>query len=71
MEKKVCFNLSLNETRFFEKDKIDYYDDYLSTIQNYLCYGNNHDNNDEKNNSLKNKEMILRNGKFINEKKNL
>ena len=63
MEKKVSFDLSLNEIRIFEKEKIDYYDDYLSTIQNYLSYGNN----DEDNNSLENKKMILRNGKVKNE----
>jgi len=63
MEKKVSFDLSLNEIRIFEKEKIDYYDDYLSTIQNYSSYGNS----DEDNNSLETKEMLLRNGKVKND----
>ena len=57
MKKKVTFNLLLNEIKEFEKEKIDYYDDYLSTIDNYLCYDK------EPNEDLKKKEMILRNGK--------
>ena len=57
MKKKVTFNLLLNETKVFEKEKIDYYDDYLSTIENYLSYDK------EPTEDLKKKEMILRNGK--------
>ena len=57
MKKKVTFNLLLNEIKEFEKEKIDYYDDYLSTIENYLSYDK------ESNEDLKKKEMVLRNGK--------
>ena len=57
MKKKVTFNLLLNEIKEFEKEKIDYYDDYLSTIENYLSYDK------EPNEDLKKKEMVLRNGK--------
>ena len=57
MKKKVTFNLLLNEIKEFEKEKVDYYDDYLSTIENYLSY------NKESNEDLKKKEMVLRNGK--------
>ena len=55
--KKVTFNLQLNEIKVFEKEKIDYYDDCLSLVLNYLC-------NDKKpNENLKNKDMVLRSGK--------
>ena len=57
MKKKVTFNLLLNEIKEFEKEKVDYYNDYLSTIENYLSYDK------EPNEDLKNKEMVLRNGK--------
>ena len=57
MKKKVTFNLLLNEIKEFEKEKVDYYDDYLSTIENYLSYDK------EPNEDLKKKEMVLRNGK--------
>ena len=57
MKKKVTFNLKINEIKEFEKEKVDYYDDYLSTIESYLSYDK------EPNEDLKNKEMVLRNGK--------
>ena len=57
MKKKVTFNLKINEIKEFEKEKVDLYDDYLSTIVNYLSY------EIEPKENLKNKEMILRNGK--------
>ena len=57
MKKKVTFNLLLNEIKEFEKEKIDYYDDYLSTIENYLSYDKGPTED------LKKKEMVLRNGK--------
>jgi len=60
--KKVHFNLSITETKIFEKEKIDNYDDYLSTIQTYLCYGSN-DDIDEEDESQK-KEIILKNDKI-------
>ena len=60
--KKVHFNLSITETKMFEKEKIDNYDDYLSIIQTYLCYGN--DDSDEEDESQK-KEIILNNDKNI------
>ena len=65
MGKKVIFNLDLNETIIIEKEKVDYYDDYLSSIEKYLSYGDNDKKNEEDNN-LKNKGMILRNGKVKN-----
>ena len=55
--KKVTFNLQLNEIKVFEKEKIDYYDDYLSIVMSYLS------DDKEPNENLKNKDMILRNGK--------
>ena len=57
MKKKVTFNLKINEIKEFEKEKVDYYEDYLSTIESYLSYDK------EPNEDLKNKEMVLRNGK--------
>ena len=55
--KKVTFNLKLNEIKVYEKEKIDYYDDCLSIVLNYLC------DYKEPNEELKNKDMVLRNGK--------
>ena len=55
--KKVTFNLQLNEIKVFEKEKIDYYDDYLSIVISYLC------DDKEPNENLKNKDMVLRSGK--------
>lgn len=57
--KKISFNLQLNEIKVFEKEKIDYYDEYLSIVMNYLY----EDKDKAPNENLKNKDMVLRSGK--------
>ena len=57
--KKVTFNLQLNEIKVFEKEKIDYYDEYLSIVMNYLY----EDKDKDPNENLKKQDMVLRNGK--------
>ena len=57
LKKSVSFDENKNQIKYYEKEKIDYYDDYLSTIENYLSYDKGPTED------LKKKEMVLRNGK--------
>ena len=37
LKKSVSFDENKNQIRYYEKEKINYYDDYSSTICKYMC----------------------------------
>ena len=37
LKKSVSFDENKNKIRYYEKEKIDYYEDYLSTVCKYMC----------------------------------
>ena len=37
LKKSVSFDENKNQIRYYEKEKINYYDDYLSTVCKYMC----------------------------------
>ena len=58
IKKSVSFNLKLNEILEYKTEKVDYTNDYLSTINKYLDY--------EKKDTDKNFDfIILKSGKKI------
>jgi len=64
MKKSVSFNEKLNKIIEYEKEKINHYDDYLSTINKYL-----NTENIKKDDKDDYEYIILKNGKRI--KKNI
>lgn len=37
LKKSVSFDENKNQIRYYEKENINYYDDYLSTVCKYMC----------------------------------
>ena len=53
--KKVKFNLSKNVIKEYEKEEINHYEDYLSSVQKYLCSCTNNDDDYK----FKKKEIVI------------
>ena len=60
MKKSVSFDLSLNQTKEYEIEKINYYDDYYDSISKYLNYETKDKHLDKQDDYIK-----LKNGKKI------
>ena len=43
LKKSVSFDENKNQIRYYEKEKINYYDDYLSIVCKYMCVSSEYD----------------------------
>ena len=60
LKKSVSFDENRNQIRYYEKEQINYYNDYLPSICKYLCSMSEYDEN------IKDDEyIILKSGKKI------
>ena len=60
LKKSVTFDENKNKIRYYEKEKVDYYEDYLTSICKYMCISTE---NDDK--LCESEYTILKSGKKI------
>ena len=62
LKKSVTFDENKNKIRYYEKEKVDYYEEYLTSIYKYMCISTESDDKLYKSES---EYTILKSGKKI------
>lgn len=60
LKKSVSFDENKNQIKYYEKEKINYYDDYSSTICKYMCVSTECDER-----LYDSEYIVLKNGKKV------